>query len=284
MREPVFAFLRKWSFWLVVIIVLVSLISMRQTGSEREKLSLAEEMVRGMYVPLEFGVEQLREGLAGLEAYFADKKNLVRENKRLKREILRYQFEQQVLMEYKYEALRLRKFLQFQKELEGKLEVVGAKVVARSPDSWYKTITINKGSSDGVQRDMVVIAPYGLVGRVTSVTDRRAVVLLVTDREGAVGAVVQRNRTPGIIEGLGNNNLLRMTHIPYAAEKKPGELVVTSHLSEIFPPGLRIGRIKKVVVEPSGLMKTAIVVPAVDMDKLEEVFLVTSYRPNEKEH
>lgn len=278
-----FAFLRKWSFWLVVIIVLVSLISMRQTGSEREKLSLAEEMVRGMYVPLEFGVEQLREGLAGLEAYFADKKNLVRENKRLKREILRYQFEQQVLMEYKYEALRLRKFLQFQKELEGKLEVVGAKVVARSPDSWYKTITINKGSSDGVQRDMVVIAPYGLVGRVTSVTDRRAVVLLVTDREGAVGAVVQRNRTPGIVEGLGNNNLLRMTYIPYGAEIKPGDLVVTSHLSEIFPPGLRIGRIKKVVVEPSGLMKTAIVVPAVDMDKLEEVFLVTSYRPNEKE-
>ena len=151
---------------------------------------------------------------------------------------------------------------------------MSAEVIARSPENWHKSMTINRGKADGISRNLVVVTPQGLVGRVTSCTDTTSEVLLILDRESAVGALVQVSRTQGIVEGHGDQNRLKMVNIPYDSSIQNGQIVVTSGLSEIFPPGLRIGEVIDVGHEPNGLLKYAYIKPSVDFDKLEEVFII----------
>lgn len=257
-----------------MVIFVLSMVVMKQTSLERPQITIIEEIAHQVFTPLQGGVNELRKYIDRVGEVFAQKDLLLLENKRLQEELKRLQIENQKLQEYKYETQRLRGLLGFRESQRDNLELIGAEVIARSPNLWYKTITINKGSSDGVYRNMVAITPQGLVGRVSTVTRDTSVILLITDREGAVGSIIQENRTPGILEGLGNSNLLRMNHIPYYSSIEAGNRVVTSRLSEVYPPGILIGKVQKVTVDPGGLLKTAIVVPAVDFDRMEEIFLI----------
>lgn len=263
---------------MVLVLVIISLIAVKQTSLERKDITVVEKITRDIYSPLQSGVNVFRGYLVSFSEYFADKKEIINDNKKLQSQMETLRLENQKLREYKYESKRLRALLRFQEDNSSTMDLIPAQVIARSPNTWYETITINKGSLHGVKRDMVAITPDGLVGRVTSVSMNSAVILLITDLEGAVGSIVQETRTPGIIQGLGNNSLLSMDNIPYYSEIHRGNRVVTSRLSEIYPPGILIGKVKSVKSEPNGLIKTAVVVPAVDFDKLEEVLLVEHYK------
>jgi rod shape-determining protein MreC len=96
----------------------------------------------------------------------------------------------------------------------------------------------------------------------------------------AVGAILQETReTTGIVEGMGESNVLRMINIPYYADVEKGERVISSGLSQTYPKGITIGTIFKVTREPSGLVQSATITPAVDFDKLEEVLVIKNYHP-----
>ncbi|MGE5405563.1 MAG: rod shape-determining protein MreC [Candidatus Saccharibacteria bacterium] len=280
-----FSFLRSKSFWGIIIIGVITLVVIKQTSVERTKITLFEEVIRGTFTPLQKGVNELRHGFGSVGDFFAARNKLVRENERLKGQIKDYQLKNQTLKEYKYQAQRLKSLLAFKDKNVDTMELVGAEIIARSPDTWYKTVTLNKGSADGITVNMPVITPQGLVGRVNAVTSGTATVLLITDREGAVGAIVQENRTQGIVEGLGNSGSLTMSDIPFYSKVKYGNTVVTSNLSEVYPPGIIIGKIKSIIDdknvtdtnESKGLLIKATVVPAVDFDKLEEVFVVKRF-------
>ncbi|MGE5418263.1 MAG: rod shape-determining protein MreC [Acidobacteriota bacterium] len=280
-----FNFLRSKSFWGIIIIGVITLMVIKQTSVERTKITLFEEVIRGTFTPLQKGVNELRHGVGSISDFFAQRNNLVKDNKRLKGQLKDYQLKNQTLKEYKYQAQRLKRLLDFKDKNVDTLELMGAEIIARSPDTWYKTVTIDRGSADGITTDMVVITPQGLVGRVNAVTSGTASVLLITDREGAVGAIVQENRTQGIIEGLGDSGSLTMSDIPFYSKVKAGNVIVTSNLSEIYPPGIIIGKIKSILDdknvkdtnESKGLLIKATVVPAVDFDKLEEVFVVKRF-------
>lgn len=267
-------FVRRKSLWGLLIILALLLVVIRQTSLERTNPSFAEQAVRALFTPLQNGVNEVRKGISTVSENMASRKRLLAENRRLKEQLKAYQLQNQTLREYKYQSQRLKVLLGFKDRNIDTMELVGAEVIARSPSNWYNTVTINKGSTDGITKDMVVITPKGLVGRVTSTLPGTSTVLLVTDWEGAVGAMVQRNRTQGIVEGMGKGSLLNMKHIPYYSDIKKGDLVVTSNLSEIYPPGIPVGRVESVSVEARGLLKTASLIPAVDFDKLEEVFVV----------
>lgn len=262
---------------MAIVLVIISLIAIKQTSLERQDITIVEKITRDLYTPLQSGVNVFRGYVVSFGEYFVDKKAIIKDNKRLETQIKSLSLENQKLREYKYETKRLRTLMDFKENTKEYMVLVPAQVIARSPNTWYETITIDKGSLDGIKRDMVAITPNGLVGRVTSVSLTSSVILLITDLEGAVGAITQETRTPGIIQGVGNSSLLSMDNIPYYSEIRRGNRVVTSRLSEIYPPGILIGKVKSVHSEPNDLIKTAVVVPAVDFDKLEEVLLVKEY-------
>jgi len=151
---------------------------------------------------------------------------------------------------------------------------LAAEVIAGNPDSVMRTVTINRGSSDGVLADMGVIAPGGIVGRVIGPVARHAArVQLIIDRNAAAGALVERTRAGGMVVGLEAHPPLRMDLVSNLADVKPGDNVVASGVDGIYPKGYLIGRIER-ADRGTGLYLLITVRPGVDFSSLEQVLVV----------
>jgi rod shape-determining protein MreC len=274
-----FTILKNKYLWLLVLIFSAAFIVMRATAVERDTVTWAETAIRDGYAPLQSGFTGFKTQFSDFTSGLSSKRELLRQIQTLQEQNDVLRRENQALYEYRAEALRLQRLISFQNDNLETYSLVPARVIARSPSTWYKFIIIDRGAAEGVNRNMAVISPAGLVGRVASTTQHTAQVNLLTDREMAVGVVAQDSReTRGIVEGVGDDNLLRMANIPYYSEIRVGEKAVTSGLSQIYPPGILIGTIQEINDEAGGLLKSAVVKPVVHFDQLEEVLLITSYR------
>ncbi len=275
-------FFKNRFFWALLLVIVISLVVMNLTAAQRSNITFVEKIIRDTYVPLQSGVSSFRSNWDRRTAVFNDKSQLQQQIKLLEEKNNQLALENQALQEYKQESFRLHKMLNFYNANRENYDLLPAHLIARSPNNWYESITIGRGSRQGVQKGMPVISPSGLVGRVESVSENSAQVSLITDREMAVGAIIQKTReTNGIVEGLGDSDQLRMINIPYYSKINEGDRIVSSGLSTIYPPGINIGTVTEVTPEPNGLLLTAMIKPAVDFNKLEEVFVITSYHPVE---
>ncbi len=157
---------------------------------------------------------------------------------------------------------------------------LAAEVIAGNPDPVMRTVTIDRGSADGVLADMGVIAPGGIVGRVIGPVARHAArVQLIIDRNAAAGALTERTRAGGMVVGAEANPPLRMELVSNLADVKAGDAVVASGVDGIYPKGYLIGRVEH-ADHGSGLYRTITVRPGVDFSSLEEVLVVlTPSRP-----
>lgn len=272
--------IRSKAFWAGLITIVLMLILVNHSSADRPSLTIVERTIRNLYTPLQSGVSGVSDIFEGWGNRVASKKSLNQRIAELNKENSQIKLENQILKEDQAELHRLRRMVNFKEQNSMTYDLIGARIIGRSPNNWYNAMIIDKGSRDGIQQNMPVISPDGLVGRVSSVNENSAQVFLITDREVAVGVLLQETReTNGIVEGLGDNSMLRMRNIPYYSKVQKGDQVVTSGLSEYYPKGIVIGKIKKMTREPNGLLLSATVAPAVDFNKLEEVFIITAYHP-----
>jgi len=182
------------------------------------------------------------------------------------------------------ENQRLKNLLQYNEEKAENYELIMGGVIARNHANWYEMLIVDQGSKQGIEPGMVVVNYDGLIGRIISVTRNTAEVLLILDREGAVGARIFETRyTPGVAVGTSNSQYLQMIHLPHDLPIEPNQTVVTSGLGGIYPPGIRIGKVIEVLPEPGGLMKKATLKPFVDFSRLEEVFIIKQVLKPEEE-
>jgi rod shape-determining protein MreC len=269
---------KKKELWFGLLIIIGLLVVIQLNSYSHQNISFAEKTVRIIFTPLQKSVVFIQDKLAANQYLLSSKKNMQQEMLALQKRYNELSLENQKLLEYEAEAKRLRSLLEFRDQNIEHFTLQSCRVIARSPNNWYQTITIDAGVEDGIEKNMPVINPDGLVGCVAAVSDKTAQVYLITDREIAVGAILQENRdTKGIVEGRADSNSLRMVNIPYYSEAKPGETVVTSGLSEIYPKGIKIGQIEDVTREENGLLLLANVKPAVNFDRLEEVMVIKKY-------
>lgn len=260
--------------------MVVSLLLIKSSTDERKDITIAENFIREIYTPLFSGVSGVKEKISQVGVFFENRRSLEKAISRLEAENKKLKLENQSLREYKMEAVRLKNILQFKNDNLEVYRLVPAKVVGRKPNNWYQLIIIDKGEASGIKKDMPVITPEGLVGVVTSTSQNAAYVSLLTDRSVAVGVLIQNTREAnGIVEGTGESNILRMTNIPYYSVIKKNDVIVTSGLSLIYPKGIRVGRVEKVYREAGGLLLSADIKPAVNFDKLEEVLVITDFKP-----
>jgi rod shape-determining protein MreC len=151
---------------------------------------------------------------------------------------------------------------------------IAAEVIAGNPNPGMRTVTIDRGTADGVQADMAVISPAGIVGRILGTPARHAArVQLIIDRNAAAGALSERTRSGGMIVGTDTRPALRMDLVSNLADVKEGDAVVSSGVDGIYPKGFAIGTVEK-SERGSGLYRTVTVKPAVDFSSLEEVLVV----------
>ena len=155
----------------------------------------------------------------------------------------------------------------------GDLTTVAANVIAGGASPDFRTITVDKGTADGLRPDMAVIAPAGVVGRIITPSARAAKVQLLIDRNAAAGALVERSRAQGVAEGSGGD--LRLNYVSGTADIQVGDTVVTSGIDGIYPKGFVIGQIQS-VQRGAGVFDTIVLRPAVDFSSIEAVLVVTT--------
>ncbi|HIE05038.1 MAG TPA: rod shape-determining protein MreC [Candidatus Latescibacteria bacterium] len=201
---------------------------------------------------------------------------LSRKNRFLRRQNVELALQVQRLREAERENERLRKLLGFKRR--SRLPLLPAEVVAYSPDRMRHTVLLDVGSQEGVGRDMPVVTAEGLVGRVVEVYPRSCLVLLLTDRSSRVSVVVEDGgRTLAVAEGRGEEVLY--ADLPLRSPVEGGEEVVSSGMGGIFPKGLRVGKVLKVLGEEMGLLKKVTIEPSAPLEQLEEVFIVLRRGP-----
>lgn len=204
--------------------------------------------------------------------------NLKRENVALRKMVAELRKENNLLMEKAIASERLRNLLQFSKEIPRSM--LPAQIIGIDPSSWFRTILIDKGTKHGVNRGMAVVSPEGIVGHVLQTSPHYSKVLLITDFNSSVDAIVQRSRAKGLVEGNGDNRC-RLKYAERTQDIQPGDRVITSGLGGRYPKGLMIGTISKIQKKSYGLFQYAEIMLNVNFGKLEEVFVITETHPVE---
>lgn len=194
------------------------------------------------------------------------------ENLRLAREAELLREENNRLRESAETAQRLAELMQFRERQP--YHTVAARVIGKDATNWYQAILLDKGESDGLEPEMGVITPVGVVGRIVKTTMSTAVALLLTDPNNAIAGLLQRTRDEGIVEGTPQHGV-RMKYIPLLAGVREGDWIVTSGLVGGFPRGLPIGTVTTVEKDEGELFQVAAVEAAVDLSKVEEVLVIT---------
>lgn len=150
---------------------------------------------------------------------------------------------------------------------------LAANVIARDTSLWFKRLTIDRGTLDGIKRDMPVVTATGIVGRVISVGPNFSQVQVITDANAGVGVMIQRTRAPGELKGL-NNARCEIKNISANEELQEGEMIVTTGLDRIYPKGLVVGTVERVENDASGPWKKIIVNPTAQVDRVENVLVL----------
>jgi len=259
---------------LLIVVLLPGLLAF--TVRWRQDISVFEETVLLVAAPVQRAFQQFTRSAESVLATVQNYRYLLAENDRLQQQLAAASTLEARLAELRQENHRLRALLKLQ--VRSDFELVAAEVIAREASGWFQTMTINRGATHGVLPAMAVVTGDGLVGSVLSVSPVSAQVLLLTDSRRAVSALVQRSRDPGgvgVVESApGRPGYLKMVNLPREANIQPGDTVISSGLGGFFPKGLVIGYVLETGEDEFALTKYALLQPAANFNRLEEVSVV----------
>ena len=233
-----------------------------------------EGAVREAVNPLQAGAYRGSTGIVSFFEGLVNYKTVKEENAALKAELAQLKEENSKLENFRIENESLKGLLEL-KDSDTTYNYVAAEITGRSIKDWYKSLTINKGTNDGIGIDMPVVTNSGFVGRISAVTKSTAVVTLITDPDyGAISAMTEESSFPGIVVGASSGNgVLEMIQIPAAAPIMQGYKVVTSGTGDLRYR-LNIGEVKSIENSADGLMKKAIIEPYETLSDLDYVFVI----------
>jgi len=261
---------------LLIVVTLVALV-LHEVGY----LQAAEDVVLRLVTPVQSWFSNRSRGVGDVVQTLRDLRTLRDENARLRQENDALIIENVQLKEAEAENERLRRLLDFTRtnpSYDYRGGEVGARVIGHDPSAYLDFVIIDLGERQGASLDMPVVTERGLVGRITKVHDTSSEVLLITDVNSAVTALIQTSRAMGVVRGLAGGGLL-LDQVPQDVEVHEGEIVITSGLGDSFPRGLVIGQISKVYQRDYEMFQQARVRPTVDFRNLEQVLVITSFVP-----
>ncbi len=265
------------SKYLLLIMTVVCVVFMAITFFTDFFAAPLSNFAGAIVVPFQSGVSRVGEWMSNRSDEFKTLQDVLAENERLQEQVDALTIENNSLQQEKYELNNLRQLYKLDQEY-AEYEKIGARVVAKESGNWFHSFVIDKGSSDGIQVDMNVMAGSGLVGRVTEVGNDWAKVISVIDDNSNVSGMVLSTEDSCIVQG----NLETMDRGVITFSKlinsdrtvKEGDKVVTSHISTKYLPGILIGYISTIDADSNNLTSSGYLTPAVDFSHLEEVLVI----------
>lgn len=222
--------------------------------------------------PLQKAIHAVGSAMRHLQFNYVVFKDLWNENANLKAQIATLEAERNRLFEAKLANDRLMELLEIRTRILR--ESVAATVISNSASSWFRTITVDKGSAAGIHQGMAVITPRGVVGKVVSVDENTAKVLLLTDHKSGLDIITQRTRVRGIVSGSVDGEPI-VKYMGRNEDVRAGDRLITSGLDGTFPKGLLVGTIVDIEDEAPGLFQRVRVSLAVDPLVMEEVLFIS---------
>jgi rod shape-determining protein MreC len=267
--------IRQRSGYLFLSVMLGHILLISAQVNSRSGVPVLEAVTFGVFAEVERVISSGFSSVRHVWSGYAGLRNLKSQNDALTRDLEAAQIALQQQRTLADRTRSLERLLDLRDR--SKLNTLAAEIIAAGATPDFRTLTIDKGTREGVRADMAVIAPPGVVGRVVMPSTRAAKVQLLVDRNAAAGALIERSRAQGVVMG-GGDDRLRMDYVSEVADVIVGDLVVTSGIDGIYPKGYVIGQVES--VEKSGTAyKTITVKPAVDFTSLEEVLVVLTPTP-----
>jgi rod shape-determining protein MreC len=279
------SFVVRYRNLLVLLLLLVAQIlglamQVRRANSgqgDGQEVRLIRLWANGIVSPPEKALHSTGSGVSGIWNNYFDLRHVRQENADLQKTIDRLRLEQAALLEDAKQGQRLQALLNFQQKYIFK--TLPAEVIGTSGTEQSRVFTINKGKKDGIDRDMAVITPDGIVGKVRDVFGHTAQVLAINDQSSGAGVIMESTRIRGILRG---NAQGRPEIVDVISDQriKQGDRVLTAGGDQIFPRGLPVGVVDKVVNDPDrdGFVDV-ILKPAAHLDQLDEVLVITATEP-----
>lgn len=268
---------------LVVTLVSVSLVTITVDYRQGDSgpLAVVGDGALAVISPLQEAVSKVTKPIGNFFSTLVRLPSIRKDNQDLRARVAELENEAATAADVGARVNELESLLGLQESLGPDIATTGAQVIANGVSNFEWTITIDKGSSDGIAEEMPVVAAAGLVGRVTRVAPDSAVVQLIIDPDSYVAGRLDVSRTTGLVSGEAEHDL-RMGLVDTETEVQPGEQVVTAGykipgIAEgVFPPGILIGSVSRVLPNEADLEKYITIRPAVDFSTLDVVLVVLS--------
>jgi len=254
----------------VIFLMIFALLVYSIQLSQREATTLFEKVVLEVMSPFQRGATWIATTVGNWGENYFRLVGVSQENRQLKEENRQLRAKLQEMEEIKLTNQRLQRLLEFREEQE--LPALQARVIADDSTSWFRSVMLDKGSSDGVVMGSPVVVAEGVVGRVIRVAPHAARVLLITDASSALSALVQKSRARGVIRGAGG--VLTLDFALLQNTIAVGDLVITSGQGGVFPKGIPVGTVARVERRNYDMFQTVVVTPNVDFSRLEEVLIL----------
>ena len=265
---------KKSGFLGVFITILILIIIVIFSNNNNGNASFFENIANKIVVPIQNGLTLIKNKVSGNNSFFADINELKKQNEELQQKNSELEQSLRELENIKTENETLKENLNLT-EKYGEYKTIPGDVVNRDISNYAKTIVINIGSNDGVEKGMTVIGDKGLVGHVVSVTDTTAKVQTIIDTASSVSSVMSTTQDSIVCKGeLDSDSTLRAMYIPTDANIIQGDSVETSGIGGVYPKGIHIGTVQKVVSTQNITDRYAVVETAVDFDKLSSVLVI----------
>ena len=263
------------SGYLFIGVLLAHVLLISAQVNSRSGVPVLESVTFGVFSEVQRALSGGVSGIRGVWGNYVGLRHARTENEELKRQVSALEVALQEQRALAGRTRGLEKLLELREQLT--LKTTGADIIGAAATPDFRTVTIDKGSRQGLQTDMAVIAPAGVVGRVVVPSARSAKVQLLVDRNAAAGALIERSRAQGVVVGSGDDRL-QMDYVSEVSDVITGDIVVTSGIDGIYPKGFVIGRVES-VEKSGGAYRRITIKPSVDFRSLEEVLVVLTAPP-----
>jgi len=271
-------------WWLIGLLALNFALMTYDARDDTTKQRKIRSIVQMVAYPFQRGASSVGNGVTGFFGSIGELRRASVENQQLRDQVRQMQDELRDTRQQVAEAERLEKLLDL--KAKSSYQTVAAQVIARDPSMWFDNIVIDKGRSSGVEVNMAVVAPGGIVGRVVSTSPWGAQVMLITNEKSGAGAVVGQlgqSNALGSIKGLGESGLLEMRYVSSIEKVQVGDTVVTTGQDGIYPSGYNVGAV--VEANPGSATQTQAIRirPTAGLDRLKEVAVLLYHPPQRTE-